>query len=106
MAPEGSTCRNVAHLASSLEIRDDQVFVNTGVGGGCDVFTGAADLRKQSLGLITLDVPTYAGRCWDTGVDRTIRDRLNRVAAWRIDDGLLSLLDSTESLLLVYGPTP
>jgi hypothetical protein len=100
---EGSRCQSRGRLGSSIEFIDDQILGGTGLGGGCDQFTGTVNLRKQGLGYITIAVPTHESRCYDTGVDRTIRERLNRVASWHFDSELLILLDTDETQLLVYG---
>ena len=101
----GSRCESRGRLGSSIRFEGDQIVGGTGVGGGCDLFTGHTDLRKLGLGFVVITIPSNASRCYDTGVDQTIRDRLNRVIYWHLQDRLLILLDSDETELLVYGPS-
>ena len=103
LAWEGTSCESEGHLGSSIRFKGDQVVGGTGDGGGCDQFTGSVEV-EEDLGLIAIRIPTYESRCYDTGVDREIRDRLNRVASWHFEDRLLILVDSDETQLLVYRP--
>ena len=109
MGWEGSICPSEGQLASSIQFRDGQMISGgTGVGGGCDQFTGSLDVWDQELGLVSIIIPTYESRCYDTGVDREIRDRLNRAFRWHLALGptpekpFLVFLDPDGTELLVY----
>jgi hypothetical protein len=113
MGWEASICPSEGQLASSLQLRAGQsISGGTGVGGGCDQFTGSVDHWDNELGLVTITIPTYESRCYDTGVDREIRDRLNRATRWHVSLGptpetrFLVFLDSYGTQILVYRGPP
>jgi len=105
---DGTTCESEGALGSSIRFQDDRVSGGTGVGGGCDQFSGSLEHPDHDPGSIRITIPSYESRCYDTGVDREIRDRLNRVARWDpMVDGtenepLLILLDVDGNQVLVY----
>jgi hypothetical protein len=99
---EGSTCTNHGELGSSLKFKGQRVEGNTGVGGGCDEFTGTFKADAKYTGSLAVTIPTYPSRCWDTGADLEIRNRLNHAASYTVANGLLTVLDADGLRLLVY----
>jgi len=94
-------CRSEAQLGSAIRFDNDQIVGDTGVAGGCDHFSGS--LEFQEVDSISITIPVYESRCYETGADREIRDRLNGASRWHLEDQVLTLWDSNGTELLVYS---
>jgi hypothetical protein len=95
------SCNVHGTLASALQFRDGQVAGDTGLGGGCDVFSGRYDAVNAAS--LRIAVPSYPSRCWGTGTDLEIRLRLDRASDYAVKSSSLSLLDHDGNVLLVYA---